>query len=274
MFRPRSSSAEAADVALLDEVERTLTTGEATGTSRLWLGLAHSIPRADDAYRSALRARLVAIGPDLHRPEHRGERLRAFLGNLVTLPRRRLLIAAAVALFVVPVGAAVAGCAIPNVCPWVITEPITGLVTRLVPLTNVKTDDELQRLLSFPLWVPADMPCDGPNQRAYDPAQQRATLVYQCLAITEVSADRVVRPVADAGTVQEVLVNGQPALYYESTVVMPQSGKSTGRSVILSLGGTTITLTMLPEHTRSGVRELEKADLVRIAATLTRVKAP
>jgi hypothetical protein len=72
-----------------------------------------------------------------------------------------------------------------------------------------------------------------------------------------------------------VFVNGQPALYYESTVVMPGSGTmSTGRSVILSLGGTTITLTMLPEHTRDGVRELEKADLIRIATTLTRVKAP
>lgn len=273
MFSPRSS-AEAADVALLDEVERALTTGEATGTSRLWLALAHSIPRADDAYRSELRARLVATGPS-HRQEHRGDRLRAFLGHLVTLRGRRLLIAAVVALFVVPVGAAVAGCVIPNVCPWVVTQPITGLVTQRVPLTNTATDDELQRLMSFPLWVPADVPCDGPNQRAYDPAQQRATLVYQCLAIAEVSADRVVRPVADAGTVEEVFVRGQPALYYESTVVMPGSGTaSTGRSVILSLGGTTITLTMLPEHTRNGVRELEKADLVRIATTLTRVKAP
>src|SRR5687767_15301707 len=145
MFRPRSSSAGAADIALLDEVERTLTTGEATGTSQLWLALAHSLPRADDAYRSALRARLVATGPALHRQERRGDRLRAFLGNLVRRPRRRLLIAAAVALLVVPVGAAVAGCALPNVCPWVVTEPITGLVTRLVPPTTVATDEELQR---------------------------------------------------------------------------------------------------------------------------------
>ena len=192
-----------------------------------------------------------------------------------TLGRRRLLITAAVALFLVPVGAAVAGCVLPNVCPWVVTEPITGLVTRLVPQTNVATDDELQRRLSFPLWVPTEVPCPGPNQRAYDAAHQRATLVYQCLAISEVSADQVVRPVADAGTVEEVSVNGQPALYYESTVVMPGSGMpSTGRSVIVSLGGTTITLTMLPEHTRNGVRELEKADLIRIAATLKRVRAP
>ena len=58
MFRPRSSSAGAADIALLDEVERTLTTGEATGTSQLWLALAHSLPRADDAYRSALSTRM------------------------------------------------------------------------------------------------------------------------------------------------------------------------------------------------------------------------
>jgi hypothetical protein len=276
MFRPGSSRVEAADIALLDEVERALTTGEATRTSRLCLALAHSIPQAEEAYRAALRARLVATGPDVHRRAHQDEWLRAFLGNLVTLPKRRLLIAATVALFVVPISAAVAECCvIPKVIPWIVTEPITGLITRRVPLTNVASDVELQRLLSFPLWVPTVVPCDGPNQRAYDPAQQRASLVYQCLAITEVSADNVVRPVADAGTVEEVSVNGQPALYYESTVVMPGSGTTkTGRSVILSLGGTTITLTMLPEHTRNGVRELEKADLIRIAGTLSRVRAP
>ena len=271
MFGRRSSSADARDAALLDEVDRALTTGEATGSSRLWLSLARSVPRADLAYESALRGELAAAAADVH---GRGAR-RTRRASLVTLPRRRLLIAVAIALFVVPVGAAVAGGTIPNVIPWIITKPISGLVTQLTPIKNVASDDQLQRMLSFPLWVPSYMPCAGPNQRVYDAAPERATLVYQCASITELSADQIVRPVADAGTLHEVSVQGQPALYYESTVVMPGSDiASTGRSVIVSLGGTTITVTMLPEHTRAGVRELQEQDLIQIAASLRRVSAP
>jgi hypothetical protein len=276
MFKFRSSDRAPEDAALLNEVERTLQSGKAAGPSQLWLAIAQSAPQADTSYRSALRDRLIAMPPSVRREQGPGDRLHALLRAQLSLRKRRLLIAAtAVLLVVLPVGVAVADGLVPNVIPWIITKPLGPFVTQRVPLTNVSSDDALQRLVSFPLWVPRDVPCRGPNQRWYDPARQTAGLVYQCVAISEQSADKVQRPAVDQGTLEEVFINGHPALYYETTAVQPMDTKpSTGRSLILTLGGTTITLSMLPEHTRDGVREVQKADLIRIAASLTQVRAP
>ncbi len=275
MFKLRSSYLEPGDAALLEDVERTLQTGEATGPARLWLAIARSAPQADAAYRSALRDRMIAAHRGAPREQGPGDGLRTLVRAPLPLRRRRLLIAAAVfALLVLSAGVVVAE-GIPNVIPWVITRPLGPFVTQRVPLTNVGSDDALQRLVSFPLWVPSDVPCSGPNQRWYDATLQTGGLVYQCVAISEQSADKVARPVADEGTLEEVFINGHPALYYETTAVQPGSTTaSTGRNLTVSLDGATITLSMLPEHTRDGVREIEKGDLIRIAASLRRVRAP
>ena len=276
MFKSRSSDLAPTDAALLSEVERTLQSGEATSRSQLWLAIAHSAPQADTAYRSALRDRLIAMPPGIRREQGSRDGRRPVLAPPLSVHRRRLLIAAAaVALLVVPVGVAMAEGLMPNVIPWIITKPLGPFITQRVPVTNAASDEAWQRLVSFPLWVPSDAPCSGPNQRWYDPARQTAGLVYQCVAISEQSADKVQRPAVDQGTLEEIFINGHPALYYETTAVQPgDTTPSTGRSLMLTLGGTTISLSMLPEHTRAGVRELQKADLIRIAASLTQVRAP
>jgi hypothetical protein len=275
MFRFRSSDLAPADAALLNEVERILQSGEATGSWGPWLAIAHAAPQADTGYRSALRDRLIAVHTGVRRESASGGWPAAPFGAQLSLGRRRLLIfAAAVALLVLPVGVVVADGLIPNVIPQFITKPLGPFVTQRLPLMNVSSDDALQRLVSFPLWVPTEVPCSGPNQRWYDPARQTAGLVYQCVAIGEESADRIKRPAVDQGTLEELFINGHAALYYEDTAIQPGSTTpSTGRNLIISLGGTRVTLSMLSEHTRAGVRELQKADLIRIAASLTQVAA-
>lgn len=193
------------------------------------------------------------------------------------LPKLRLLIGAAlVAAIVLPLSVAVAQGWLPNVIP-VLRGPvdrIEGVVTRRVPLTNVGSDEELQRLVSFPLWVPTDVPCPGPNQRWYDPSSRRAGLVYQCVAVSEQSADVVHRPVAHPGTLEEVVINGHPGYYYETTVVEPGSGRAeTTPALVFEGEGTLVTLSPLPWHTRNGVvmPVRGKEDLVRIAESMKRV---
>jgi hypothetical protein len=44
-------------------------------------------------------------------------------------------------------------------------------------------------------------------------------LVYRCVSITERRGDRVISPLANPGTVEDVLVNGKPALYFDEAVV-------------------------------------------------------
>ncbi len=202
-------------------------------------------------------------------PERRGSfRLRSM--------RAVALGAALVAAIVLPFGVAAAQGWLPNVIPVFIRGPIDrieGLVTQRVSLTNVGSDEELQRLLSFPLWVPTDVPCPGPNQRAYDPARRTAALVYQCVAVSERSADTVLRPVAMEGTLEEVVINGHPGYYYKTTAVEPGSGRAeTASALVFEGAGTIVTLSPLPWHTRNGVEPpLGKEDLIRIAESMKQV---
>jgi hypothetical protein len=267
-----------ADSALLDEVEEALSTGRpAGGSSTVWISIARSMPHADDAFRSDLRTRLMATHASRHQrsPAHSFYALRRQL--LPAFGARRLAIAAAVlALLVLPVGIAVAQGGL-NVVPAFIRQPVEGLLLVRTPLTNVESDAALQRLLSFPLWVPSDVPCAGPNQRIYDAATRSATLVYQCLHVSERSSETPFRPVVDAGTLEEVSINGLPGYYYQTTVVMPTTGeRQTNAGLVFEREGTVITLFALPQHASRDAPEmlLGKADVIRIAASMTRVHAP
>lgn len=190
---------------------------------------------------------------------------------------RRLLIAAVVlALVLLPVGIVVAQGGLANVIPVFIRQPIEGLRLVRTPLTEVESDAALQRLLSFPLWVPSDLPCAGPNQRIYDSATRSASLVYQCLHVTERSSEAIFRPVADAGTLEEVSINGLPGYYYQQTVVMPTTGeRQTNAGLVFEREGTIVTLFPLPQHASRDAPAmlLGRADLIRIAASMTRVHA-
>jgi hypothetical protein len=188
-----------------------------------------------------------------------------------------LLIAAAVlALVLLPVGIVVAQGGLANVIPVFIRQPIEGLVLVKTPLTTVQSDAELQRQLSFPLWVPSDLPCAGPNQRIYDEATRSATLVYQCLHLSERSSETPFRPVVDAGTLEEVSINGLPGYYYQQTVVMPTTGeRQTNAGLVFEREGTIVTLFPLPQHASRDAPAvlLGKVDLIRIAASMTKVRA-
>ena len=171
---------------------------------------------------------------------------------------------------------AVAQGGLANVIPVFIRQPVEGLRFVLSPPTTVESDAALQRLLSFPLWVPSDLPCAGPNQRIYDAATRSASFVYQCLAVTERSSETTFRPVVDAGTLEEVSINGLPGYYYQTTVVMPTTGKGqTSATLVFEREGTLVTLVPLPQHASRDAPEmlLGKADLIRIAASMTRVHA-
>lgn len=266
-----------ADAALLDEVDEALATGRsAGGSSTVWISISRAIPHSDDAFRSRLRTQLTTAHASWNQgsPSRRFGALRRqlFLGV-----HRRLLIAAAVlVVLVLPVGIAVAQGGLSNVVPVFIRQPIEGLVLVKTPLTKVQSDAALQRLLSFPLWVPADVPCAGPNQRTYDSASRSATLVYQCLSVSERSSEATFRPVVDAGTLEEVSINGLPGYYYQSTVVMPTTGqRQTNAGLVFERDGTIVTLFPLPEYVSSGGpgAVLGKADLIRIAASMTRAPA-
>jgi hypothetical protein len=267
-----------ADAALMDEVDEALATGRpAGGSSTVWISIARSIPRAEDAFRSGLRAQLMAARP----PRHQGSPSRSFTALPRQLHRaartRRLLIAAALlVLLVLPVGIAVAQGGLANIIPVFIRQPIEGLRFVLTPPRTVESDAALQRLLSFPLLVPSDLPCAGPNQRIYDSATRSASLVYQCLAVTERSSETTFRPVVDAGTLEEVSINGLPGYYYQTTVVMPTTGKrQTSATLVFEREGTLVTLAPLPQHASRDAPEmlLGKADVIRIAASMTRVRA-
>lgn len=154
--------------------------------------------------------------------------------------------------------------------------PLEGLRVVRTPPRTVESDAALQRLLSFPLWLPSDLPCAGPNQRIYDAATRSASLVYQCLAVTERSSETTLRPVVDAGTLEEVSINGLPGYYYQTTVVMPTTGeRQTNASLVFEREGTLVTLSPLPQHASrtAPAMLLGKADLIRIAASMTRVHA-
>jgi hypothetical protein len=189
----------------------------------------------------------------------------------------RLFIAAAIlALIVLPVGIAVAQGGLANIIPVIIRQPLEGLHLVRTPLTKVESDAALQRLLSFPLWVPSDLPCAGPNQRIYDSATRSASVVYQCLNVTERSSETPFRPVVDAGTLEEVSINGLPGYYYQQTVVLPTTGeRQTSAGLVFEREGTVITLFPLPQHASRDAPDmlLGKADLIRIAASMTRVHA-
>jgi hypothetical protein len=175
-----------------------------------------------------------------------------------------------------PVGIVVAQGGLDNVVPHFIRQPLEGLRLVRTPPTTVESDAALQRLLSFPLWVPSDLPCAGPNQRIYDAATQRASLVYQCLAVSERSSETTLRPVVDAGTLEEVSINGLPGYYYQTTVVMPTTGeRQTNASLVFEREGTLVTMSPLPQHASRDAPAmlLGKADLIQIAASMTRVRA-
>jgi len=191
---------------------------------------------------------------------------------------RRLSIAAAVLAFVLlPVGIVVAQGGLANVIPVFIRQPLEGLRFVLTPPTTVESDAALQRLLSFPLWLPSDLPCAGPNQRIYDAGTRGASLVYQCLAVTERSSETTFRPVVDAGTLEEVSISGLPGYYYLTTVAMPTTGeRQTNATLVFEREGTLVTLSPLPQHASrtAPAMLLGKADLIRIAASMTRAHAP
>jgi hypothetical protein len=265
-------------MALLDEVDEALATGRpAGGSSPVWISVVRAIPHAEDAFRFGLRAQLMAAEPSgLHRsPSRSFTALRRQL--LPAVRARHLLIATAVlALLVLPVGIVVAEGGLSNVVPYFIRQPLEGLGLVRTPLTTVESDAALQRLLSFPLWLPSELPCAGPNQRIYDSAAQSASLVYQCLHVTERSSETTFRPVVDAGTLEEVSINGLPGYYYQQTVVLPTTReRQTSAGLVFERDGTVVTLFPLQQHASRDAPEmlLGKADLVRIAASMTRVHA-
>jgi len=238
---------------------------------------------ADRRIVNRLNAELSAIAvPARQTPalRYQGSPSRSFSAllrrPLPAVGTRRLSIAVAVlALLLLPVGIAVAQGGLANVIPVFIRQPIEGLRFVLAPPTTVESDAALQRLLSFPLWMPSDLPCAGPNQRIYDAATRGASLVYQCLAVTERSSETTFRPVVDAGTLEEVSINGLPGYYYQTTVVMPTAGKQTSATLVFEREGTLVTLVPLPQHASRDAPEmlLGKADLIRIAASMTRAHA-
>jgi hypothetical protein len=223
----------------------------------------------------------IAAAVALNRQRFAG--LRSFGPSWLPRSRRFIVAAAALLLLVLPVGLAVADGRIPGVSLVFIQQPISGLITEKIPRTNVRTDRELQALLSFTLWIPTDVPCAGPNQRTYEPNQrtydrstQTATLVYQCLSLSERSTDRGVRPAVDQGTLEEVVIGGLPGYYYQSTYVQPWSGlPDTNSTLLFERDGTIITLSPLPSGERSSFgMVLSKAELIRIAESMKRVDAP
>ena len=209
---------------------------------------------ADRRIVNRLNAELsaIAVPPrQTHARGYQGSPSRSFSSLLRQLlpavGARRLSVAVAVlALLLVPVGVAVAQGGLANVIPVFIRQPVEGLRFVLSPPTTVESDAALQRLLSFPLWVPSDLPCAGPNQRIYDAATRSASFVYQCLAVTERSSETTFRPVVDAGTLEEVSINGLPGYYYQTTVVMPTTGKGqTIATLVFEREGTLVTLVPL-----------------------------
>jgi hypothetical protein len=240
---------------------------------------------ADRRIVNRLNAELSAIAVPPPRqtsaPVYQGSPSRSFSALLRQLFQaagaRRLSIAAAVlALLVLPVGIVVAEGGLNNVVPHFITKPIEGLRLVLTPPRTVQSDAALQRLLSFPLWLPSDLPCAGPNQRVYDAATRSASLLYQCLLVSERSSETTYRPVVDVGTLEEVSINGLPGYYYQSTLVMPTTGeRQTNASLVFEREGTLVTLSPLPQHASrtAPAMMLGKADLIRIAASMTRVQA-
>jgi hypothetical protein len=240
---------------------------------------------ADRRIVNRLNAELSAVAVPPRRqtsaPRHQGSPSRSFSALLQQLlpaaGARRLSIAAAVlALLVLPVGIVVAQGGLDKVVPHFISQPLEGLRVVRTPPRTVESDAALQRLLSFPLWLPSDLPCAGPNQRIYDAATQSASLVYQCLAVTERSSETTLRPVVDAGTLEEVSINGLPGYYYQTTVVMPTTGeRQTNASLVFEREGTLVTLSPLPQHASrtAPAMLLGKADLIRIAASMTRAHA-
>lgn len=239
---------------------------------------------ADRRIVNRLNAELSAIAVPPRRqtsaPRYQGPPSRSFSARLQQLlpaaGARRFSIAAAVlALLVLPIGIVVAQGGL-DIIPRFITQPLEGLRVVLTPPRTVESDAALQRLLSFPLWLPSDLPCAGPNQRIYDSATGSASLVYQCLAVTERSSQTIFRPVVDAGTLEEVSINGLPGYYYQTTVVMPTTGKrQTNASLVFEREGTLVMLSPLPQHASRNAPAmlLGKADLIRIAASMTRVRA-
>jgi hypothetical protein len=208
---------------------------------------------------------------------------RSFGPSWLPPSRRFIVAAAALLLLVLPVGLAVADGRIPGVSLTFIQQPISGLTTEKIPRTNVGTDQALQGLLSFTLWVPTDVPCAGPNQRTYGPNQrtydrssQTASLVYQCLSLSERPTDRGFRPAVDQGTLEEVVIGGLPGYYYQSSYVQPWSGLlDTNSTLLFERDGTIITLSPLPSGERSSFgMVLSKAELIRIAESMKRVGAP
>lgn len=278
MFKDPSLELSDADVALLHEIDNALSTGHAAGgRSDLWVAMARSTPRADNEFRSRLRERL--INSRRPRPERQAAPGLAALLALVRAFARspRLLVATAVFVaLVLPLGVAVAQGRLPDVIPITIRQPIEDLITLRSSLVRATSDAELQELISFPLWVATDVPCPGPSDRTYHPSLRTARILYQCVAVGQWSAGQAYRPAIDAGTREDVLINGLPGYYYEQTVRSPGfGGTQTTPSFVFQSDGTIITLSALPWHSpdRDGTL-LTKSDLIRIAESMRPLRTP
>lgn len=265
-----------ADAALLHEVDEALTSDRsAGGASALWVSIAQARPQADPAFRSRLRGQLAAADdePTEAASGGIGPRLRPLLPHI---RRTRLVVAAALlALVAAQVGIAVAQGGLENVVPVIIREPIERLIGRAATSTKLDSDAALQRLVPFSLWVPSDVPCAGPNERTYKSETRSASLLYQCVHVTERASTTTFRPLADEGTLEEVSVNGLLAYYFKQTVVSPTGGaRQTNAGLVFEREGTIVMLFALPHRASPGAPEvsLDKADLIRIAESMTKVR--
>lgn len=307
---------EERDRALLGHVEAILAdrdgnAGSGNVTTDLCAILALSVPQADASFRRRLREQLLSAHPSVAAPDRsdRGEAtIRARWLNRWRWRPGVQIAAAVVAFLILTLGVAVAQGRLAHVVPITLSRPApapTDLAVYVSYPTNVGSDAALQRLVRFPLLVPTDLPswCPSPHRRAFQSETESVTLVYQCVAISERPADRVIEPIVDRGTAEDVQVNGQPALYYEQTSVVhvvraPGGGTptpvpigktaaapparndypDTARALVFERDGVILTLSTLPD-TFSGGRAsqpqlLDKPGLIRIAASMRRLGSP
>ncbi len=132
---------------------------------------------------------------------------------------------------------------------------------RLIDIT------ELERLAGFSLLVPAYLPQHCASQeRFYVPVGKEVILNYSCVIIAERKADSIQRPGVGLGSVQEITVNGRPALLIDGMwVKMPGEKELTWKPdlfhvMVFEHNGLIVRLTA-PGHS-------SKDELIRIAASM------
>lgn len=301
MWSPRNKRRAVSEQEIATAIESSLTreTGSnAPGSLQdFCVRLAESAPRARAAFRSDLEDRVVAALRHIQDAKLAGgvSSKTQVISRRSGLPLRVGAAGALVVLLVAAIGGSVAAqYRSKRIAPVVVTAPPDVSRSSFMPPPAERRWMELNELrtrLGAPLLLPRQgtlPPGCTELERFFFDGPRVANVRYSCVTISLQAGQGVAMPLVPAGTVEDVLVNGQPAVYIDGAWMPSPDSQAAPtwtpglQQLLLERDGLLVILAVLPgdpmvpqpDGTVSRVPntvQLTKADLIHIAESLAPV---